>query len=167
MKTKIKEIKYQQQGDYMLPKLYYVPMVKPYWFLPWMVLVYDPEFGFDLIWTRKSHEVFVTATDAQELIDKYLDEKTYGRFYIETVEYADGHVTYRPMVDMDKYDYNYGIFEYSTDLINKTGGDSYVLSLRYDCEYTTLQKAQNVIDNYLIQEKSKTVINIDESPYVK
>ena len=158
MKTKVKEIKYPQQGDYMLPKLFYVPMVKPYWFSPWMVLDYDPEFGFDLIWTRKSHEVFVTATDAQELIDKYLDEKTYGRFYIETITYADGHATYCPMVDMDGYDY--GIFEYS-------GGDRYVLTLTDDCEYTTIQKAQNVIDNYLLQEKSKTVINIDESPYRK
>lgn len=164
MKTKVKEIKYPHQGDYMLPKLYYVPMVKLYWFLPWMVLVYDHEFEFDLIWTRKPHEVFITSTDAQELIDKYLDEKTYGRFYIKTITYADGHVTYCPMVNKGEYDYS--IIEYSNYMMEKTSADRYEL-LSYENEYNSRQKAQEVIDNYLLQEKAKTVVYVDESPYKK
>ena len=164
MKTKIKEINYPHQGDYMLPRVFYVPMIKPYLLLPWMILEYDPEYGFDLIlWSNKSHEVFITATDAQELIDKYIDEKTYGRPYIKTTHYADGHETYTPMIDKGEDDY--GVVKNSNYMMDKTGADRYEISLSYKDEYDSRQKAQEVIDNYLLQEKAKTVVYVDESPY--
>ena len=156
MKYKIKEIKYPLEGDYMLPKIFFVPMVKLYWFLPWMVIDKSSEGGFKLKLPLKAHEVFNNHTDAEEFLNEYIESKIFGETKIIVNKYYDGSKKYCPVVI--KNHRNYGLYN---TIDNKYILDDDLIS------FNSKEEANTAITAYLNNAKSKTLQSSFYIPYNK
>lgn len=154
MKYKIKEIKSPSQGDYMLPKLYYVPMIKLYWFLPWIAFNINSDEKMKLV-PHKKYLMYSTYTDAEEVLNKYKETKLFGVTNIIVKKYYDETEKYFPVVIIKHH--KYGI--YKTD--NGCYLDDDLLS------YKSKEEANDAITVYLNKVKSETVISTFKIPYNK
>lgn len=156
MKYKIKEIKFPFEGDYILPKIFFVPMVKLYWFLPWLIIDKSSEGGFKLKLPLKAHEVFNNYTDAEEFLNEYIESKIFGETKIIVNKYYDGSKKYCPVVI--KNHRKYGLYN--------TSDNKYILDDEL-ISFNSKEEANTAITVYLNYAKSKTLLSSFNIPYNK